>query len=281
MALSSAINMKIDKLFKKKNNKDSDSSKNAHKKKQDNNEEIINTQESKDSKKEENLSPEELKQKKEEEAKAKQFFNNWYDDRYHIAIVQRNILLILLTISFITIISAIFVVMYINSSHKIEPFVIEVDKNTGVATLVDTSDIKRFSANRAINNYFLVKYINARELFDPNNYIYNWYTLIRLMSSGEVHRRFLSTANSEESASGINTSNAKLKIRSIQYLGENSVQIRFAIDFESIGKLSKVFSKVALITFEYKDEMLTIEQRYINPLGFYITSYRVTDEFEQ
>ncbi|CAK8162441.1 Type IV secretion system protein [Candidatus Xenohaliotis californiensis] len=210
----------------------------------------------------------------------KEIHGNWYDDRYHVAVTQRNILLILLTACLIGIAVAVLVVMYINSAHVIEPFVIEVEKKTGVATLIDTSGVKRFSANKAVNDYFLVKYINARELFDRNSYAYNWYTVVRLLSNGTVYRKFLSLASSDDEMHNyLNTDNAVLKIRSIQYLSESSVQIRFAIEPE--GERRKVYGKVALVNFIYDDESLTREQRYVNPLGFLVTSYRVTDEFEQ
>lgn len=213
-------------------------------------------------------------------SKSKELHGNWYYDRYYSIVVQRNILLVLLLVSIFLIIISVLVVMYINSSHVIEPFIIEVEKKTGVATLVDTSGVKRFSANKAVNDYFLVKYIDARELFDPDNYTYNWYTVVRLLSTSGVYRKFLSSTSIDgDSTPVLNTTNSKIKIRSIQYLSDSSVQIRFAIESEGLQK--NVYSKVALITFSYDDTSLTREQRYVNPLGFAVTSYRVTDELDQ
>ncbi len=209
---------------------------------------------------------------------------NWYKDRYQSMIIQRNLMLLISIISMIGLIISSIIAVYINKSNTLKPFVVEIEKKTGITTVVEQDKIKKYSADETIAKHFLITYLRSRELFDKNNYEYNWYTVVRLLSNDQVYsefRRFVHPSNID-SPINIYSSVGQLdiKIRSIQFLTNNSVQIRFSINSSS-GSENNSDNKVALISFEYLSMKLDENQRYINPLGFRVTSYRVTNEFLQ
>jgi len=47
---------------------------------------------------------------------------------------------------------------------------------------------------------------------------------------------------------------------------------------EEKGSNSTIQHKIVLIAFEYVKMSLTIEERYLNPLGFRVTDYRVDED---
>ena len=221
--------------------------------------------------------------------KGKAISGDWYSDRYGAVLAQRNVMILFVCALLMAVAILSVSVVYISSSRTIEPFVIEVEKQTGITTLVDPSQVRQYTADTAVNNYFLINYIKYRELFDSNNYQYNWYTAVRLFSEDRVFREFLGVIRTDNPKSPQNLyrglDGLSLKIRSIQYLANDSVQIRFSIEGKDTGvgssnKLS-INNKIVLISFRYVSMKMDEKQRFVNPLGFQVTSYRVSDEFVQ
>jgi len=206
---------------------------------------------------------------------------NWYQDRIRAVTIQRNFFLLVIGLSFAALLIALVTLFTVTRSKSIEPFVIEVSKQSGITTIVNPVTVKEYSANRAISNYFAVNYIKARETFDPNTYKYNFYTVVRLLSNPNVYNefRYLLRVSNQDSPFNLysNVSTSSLKVRSIQYLYDNSIQIRFSVEFEEQNK-SILKNKIALLNFDYKLLEMNDEERYVNPLGFIVTSYKVDDD---
>ncbi|WP_108784661.1 VirB8 family type IV secretion system protein, partial [Wolbachia endosymbiont of Bemisia tabaci] len=164
-----------------------------------------------------------LKQEKSNESLDKDI--NWNSSRYSTVVAQRNTLLLFTLILLVAISISILAIFKISTSSTIEPFVIEIDKKSGIVQLVDPVTVKQYSANETLNDYFISEYIKAREVFDPYNYNYNYYTKVRLFSSPSVYSEFSNYIKSQNMNDLFNLySDAKgeLKIRSIQKLGNDA-----------------------------------------------------------
>ncbi len=207
----------------------------------------------------------------------------WYNDIISSLTRQRNIcigfgliLLIVLGISLFSLVS-------LTDSQRLEPFVIEIAKDSGRVSIVDQATLKEYSANKAVSEYFLVKYIRARELFNPNTYKYDYYSQVRILSSQDVYDTFRYSIRLSNQHSPLNLySNivdSTMKIRSIHHINDNSVQIRFGLEFRFSDGRSKYVDKIAIISYGYLPIEMNELQRYINPLGFIIKSYKSEDEF--
>ena len=70
-----------------------------------------------------------------------------------------------------------------------------------------------------------------------------------------------------------------MKIKSITYLNPQLVQVRVFI--EETGSMPTTQHKIILIAFEYVKMSLSIEERYLNPLGFRVTDYRMDEDVFQ
>lgn len=213
---------------------------------------------------------------------------NWYADRYQSMLVQRNLFSAIALIALSGIAIASFALMTIVQSKTIEPFVIEVEEKTGIATVVDQLSVKQYTANETIVQYFIVQYLRAREGYDFTTFEHDYFNIVRLLSTGEVYNSFRKTVAQSNPESPIVKLGANLrreiKIKSIQFLSSdnntNTAQIRFKrTDIRKKGNgIQSVEHKIALLSFDFIQLNLNMEDRYINPLGFQVTNYRVDDE---
>lgn len=196
--------------------------------------------------------------------------------------IQRNILVLFILIMLASVLTSGFIMLGANEFKKIVPFVIEIDKKSKRAVLVDPVSVKQYSANRSLAESFLVRYIKARELFDPDTFQYNYYTEVRLLSGPSIYNefRYWVRVSNQESPINLyaNVLSSNLKVKSIQHIGANSAQIRFSLEFKE-KRHTFTKDKIASISFTYNTLEMNQAERYVNPLGFQITSYKVDDEF--
>ena len=129
--------------------------------------------------------------------------SNWYSDRYNSTVVQRNILFILLVASIALVIISSVIVGSVSSNFKIQPFVIDIEEKTGVTTIVNPLVDKELVANDALNKYFLMTYVRAREEYYKDSWRYDYLTVVRLLSSPQVYNDF-STCFSKQQCIGMN-----------------------------------------------------------------------------
>ena len=208
---------------------------------------------------------------------------DWSGNRYSTVIAQRNILLLFVLILSATISVGILTIFKISTSRTVEPFVIEIEKKSGIVHLVDPVTVKQYSANEVLNNYFISEYIKAREIFDPYHYNYNYHTKVRLFSSSSVYNEFRNYIRSQNLDDLFNLYSdyvkSEFKIRSIQKLGDDALQVRFTIEFTKKDGSSVRKNKIVIMSYRYAELEMDSQQRYINPLGFQVISYRVDDEY--
>lgn len=210
--------------------------------------------------------------------------NNWYKDRYQQLSVQRNLFFVIAALCIIFIGIDIIVVGGVISKKKIEPLVVTVDEVSGITTLVNPIKDKSWGISEAVNNYFLVTYLRARESYNVASYLYNYNTVVRLFSSSPVYREFKDFINDPAYSPIIKYSSfnsTKIEIRSILMLksspgGGQNAQIRFSI-VEEQGSRQKI-NKIASIIWDYVEMHLNFDEKTVNPLGFQVQFYTVTDD---
>ncbi|WP_341808053.1 type IV secretion system protein [Wolbachia endosymbiont (group E) of Neria commutata] len=208
---------------------------------------------------------------------------NWNSSRYSTVVAQRNVLLLFALILLAAISISILAIFKISTSSTIEPFIIEIEKKSGIVQLVDPVTVKQYSANEVLNNYFITEYIKAREVFDPYHYNYNYYTKVRLFSSSNVYNEFRNYIRLQNLDDLFNLYSDfvknEFKIRSIQKLDNDALQVRFTVEFTRKDGSSARKNKIVIMSYRYASLEMDDQQRYINPLGFQVISYRVDDEY--
>jgi type IV secretion system protein VirB8 len=205
---------------------------------------------------------------------------NWYADRYVSLLIQRNILIAVLFLLSMTFVPGVMAIRDISLKKTIEPFLVEIEERSGQLNVVLPVTDNVLLADESLNRYFLYKYLKARETYNAIDYKYNYDTVVRLLSSGEVYGDFRNIINDDKANPAKiygDTGATNLKIRSFQSIGSGKVQVRFAIE-ESGRNIKGTQNKIAIIEYKYTKIQMTQDQLYINPVGFVVTRYKLDDE---
>ena len=74
-------------------------------------------------------------------------------------------------------------------------------------------------------------------------------------------------------------SKIEVRIKSIQFIDSKNVQIRILRKISAAGSPSNSVNEVINLGFHFSPQInLTMEERFINPLGFQVTKYDITQE---
>ncbi|MBM5781981.1 MAG: type IV secretion system protein [Pelagibacterales bacterium] len=199
---------------------------------------------------------------------------SWYSNRYQIVVVQRNILFIFTLVSMMSVAVAVFFVKHVMASKSLEPYVIEVEEKTGIATVVDQLTAQSFTGNQVVRQYFINQFIHAASGYNPKTYKEDA-EKIRLFSTPGIYSEFRGRINPR--ALGVDAA-IDVRIKSIQFPDNNTAQIRLLKQINySASKVEQV-NEVITMTFYFTDVNLTIEERLINPLGFQVSQYLIAEE---
>ncbi|MCC2646159.1 MAG: hypothetical protein K0R02_224 [Rickettsiaceae bacterium] len=206
---------------------------------------------------------------------------NWYSERYDRVIVQRNIFFLLLLFCLSLVLISIFAISRISTSKSFEPFVIQIEENTGVAKIVNPASSEILSGNEALAQYFIKKYISARETYNPVDFGTYSRQVVRLLSSQAVFWQYLGFLRDEKNNFAVkyndkNTTYLRVKSWSKLDNGGNKYMVRFSIH-ETAGTRS-IFNKIVVVEFKYSPMSLKDDDRDINPVGFQVIGYRVDDD---
>jgi type IV secretion system protein VirB8 len=163
---------------------------------------------------------------------------------------------------------------------QFEPYVIAVDKTTGFIEVARALKPGALSENEAVTTANLVRYVRARETYDPRALKDN-YDLAQLystaMASAELERDFEpSNPNSKDKVFGRETK-IEVTVKSVSFLNKNTATVRL----QTVTKrqnTAKTEDWVSVIRFRYTTSPLKNEYRFDNPLGFQVTDYRRDQE---
>lgn len=208
---------------------------------------------------------------------------NWYSDRYQSLIVQRNFLFFIAILSLVVVIVSVFFISQLTLQKNIVPLVVEVEDKTGITYAVNPETNIKWTESTSINRYFLMKYLRARETYNVIDYIYNYNTIVRLLSSAQIYGEFTSYLNNKDTSPIVkygSSNDTTLQLRSIQMLKDDptskTAQVRFTVKEQSGAR--KSYNKILLVAWSYKEISLNFNDRMVNPLGFQITSYSLTED---
>lgn len=166
----------------------------------------------------------------------------------------------------------------------VEPYVIEVDRNTGMSEILHIANTRDIPVSEMMNKYWLSQYVLAREGYD-------WRTLnqefvkVRELSLPNVFDVYASQYGTDNK----NSLEMQLKddkrivvrLNTIVVNSDSIATVRFSKELinNRSGQVEAVNAWTATIGFEYfPDFAVKEERRIINPFGFKVTSYRVDPE---
>ncbi|EAK1815840.1 type IV secretion system protein [Campylobacter jejuni] len=205
--------------------------------------------------------------------------------RYLIDKSNKRAWLIAFVSIFIAIISIVAVVL-LTPLKTIEPYVIRVDNTTGMVDILTMLDEKEIKANEALDKYFISTYVKARE-----GYYYDLlnqdYLLTQLMSSEKVANEYRALYEGDNARDQIlkNSNEVSVQILSIVLGESNGVKtatVRAIITTKNLtSKGTTQATKVITLSYDYILAKASEENRFLNPLGFKVLTYRIDDEVAQ
>ena len=203
----------------------------------------------------------------------------WFEERYEIALIQRNIMVMVAILCLIAVSISVIGITKISLSKEFDPFVIQIDDNTGVARVVNPISLDTLSGKEELSKYFIKKYLIARETYNPVDFGDYAKKIVRLLSAPQIYGTYLNYIRSKEHDPILlygQKNTTSLNVKSWSKLNEGRYIVRFSLS-ESSGAM-KVFNKISVLEYAYNDMSLTDADRDVNPVGFQITAYRVDDD---
>ena len=204
---------------------------------------------------------------------------NWYEERFENITVQRNLLFVLLLVLLCLSIISVGAVAYIVNTKRFDPFVIQIDDTTGMAKIIDPVNSSVLNGNEALAQYFIKRYVIARETYNPVDFETEAMKTVRLLSASSIYWSYRGYLKSNEVNPTIKYGQKNttfLIVKSWSKLDNKKFMLRFSVN-ETAGN-RKVFNKIAVVEFDYLPMELTDSDRDTNPIGFQVTGYRVDDD---
>jgi len=211
--------------------------------------------------------------------------SHWYQDLYRSVTVSRNRWFLAGIASLILAAVEGVALIALTPLKTVEPYVIQVDQHSGLTTVLQPlreGKENSLTEVEAVTKSFIVKYVIARETYDPQDLNRN-YDLVRLMSSLDESQRFdkdVASGNPKSPVERYKTTTTRtVRISSVSFLDQKkkTAQVRFTTT-ETGHNETKEESWVAILTFRYINAPMDEKDRLNNPLGFQIITYRVDQE---
>jgi type IV secretion system protein VirB8 len=168
--------------------------------------------------------------------------------------------------------------MFLMPLKTVVPYTLLVDRQTGYVQSLSPIETNRIAPDTALTQSFLVQYVIAREGFDRAT-IQSDYRKVALWSAESARSSYLSEIQVSNPDSPLTRlppgATIQARVRSVSPLGQNNALVRF--ETVQQGRSSNTQPPrgwVAIINYRFSNAPMSVEERYINPLGFQVTRYR-------
>lgn len=161
-----------------------------------------------------------------------------------------------------------------------EPYMVVVDKTTGFVEVKRPMAEGPLSQDEAVTTFNVVRYVKARETYDPKALKDN-FDLAQLLATGDAERDLLNLytpSNPQNPLKVLGTgAEISVSIKSVTFPNNRTALVRFSTDEKTA---TDVISRnwVSLVRFRYTAAPMRNEWRFDNPLGFQVVEYRRDQE---
>lgn len=162
------------------------------------------------------------------------------------------------------------------------PYTILVDRQTGYVTTLDPSQPLGLTSSEALSRSMLVQYVSAREGFNYAT-VREDYRKVASWSSGVARSSYEAEMrpNNPDGPFARYSRNDVVTVvpKSVSPLSEGSALVRFdLIRTGESGATVPPIPYAAVIRYRFQPREMSVEERFINPLGFEVLRYRVDPE---
>ena len=164
----------------------------------------------------------------------------------------------------------------------VEPYAISVDRQTGYVETVRPLAPGAMSQDTAVAQSNLVQYVLARETFDATD-LREAYRKVTLWSAGDARDQYIRLMRKTTPESPLNLNGphtlVSVSVESVSLLTPTTALVRFQTTRQDPGgSVGEVRPWVAAITFRYSNAAMSMGDRFLDPLGFQVTRYRLDSE---
>jgi type IV secretion system protein VirB8 len=171
-----------------------------------------------------------------------------------------------------------FALMLLTPLKTVVPYTLLVDRNTGFVQALTPLDPQRISGDAALTQSFLVQYVIARESFDVDTIQAN-YRKVALWSAGQARTDYVATTQPSSPQSPLaiypRSSVIETRVKSVSPMSPGVAMVRFETQRRDAGgQAQPPHAYVAIVRYHYSGAPMSVEDRFVNPLGFQVLSYR-------
>lgn len=164
----------------------------------------------------------------------------------------------------------------------VEPYTLLVDRTTGYVQALKPLDPGKIAPDTALTQSLLVQYVIAREGFDFDT-INASYRKVALMSAGRARSGYLGQMQVSNPHSPLITyprgTVVETQVKSVSPMGKGVALVRFdTVRMNPGGQAQLRAPWIAVIHYRFSGEPLKLADRFVNPLGFQVVSYRRDQE---
>lgn len=159
----------------------------------------------------------------------------------------------------------------------VAPYVITVDRATGASEITSQlSGNRDASYEEAVSKYFLADYVRNREGWIPQARK-EFFEGVLAMSSRDEQARWIAFYGKDnpKSPQSVFTEldTVSVAVKSVTFVSKQVAQVRFTKSLQR-GSISTDSPAIATITFDTTDTPTSEKQRFKNPLGLEVQTYR-------
>ena len=161
-----------------------------------------------------------------------------------------------------------------------EPYMVVVDRTTGFVEVKRPMAEGPLTQDEAVTTFNVVRYVKARETYDPKALKDN-FDLAQLLASGEAARELAEVyapANPRNPIKLYGTgTDVSVSVKSVTFPNNRTALVRFSTDEKGPTSVT-TRNWVSLVRFRYTAAPMRNEYRFDNPLGFQVLEYRRDQE---
>jgi len=203
----------------------------------------------------------------------------WDEELYGKLKLERRIAWIIAGVSMAVAAMAVLAVMRLSPLKTVEPYVIMVDKTTGHSQAVRKlvfDENNPLTGRESVVLGEINEYVVARHTFDPAD-LNKRYMAIQLSTDAREFGQYASEV--EREVNSLNAGTRRIvRVKSIvPNLATKSATVRFSTETSNFNQVD-TDHWVATLTYDFLILPIELQNRYLNPLGFIIQTYRVDRE---
>lgn len=206
---------------------------------------------------------------------------SWENDKIRNLEVSKRTAWVVAVVASILAAISIVTVALLTPIQKVDAYVVRVDSATGLVNVAKPLRNGDANYDEVINKYFTQWYVRWREGFLQER-AQEFYYNVGLMSAYSEQSRYLKQYDPTNTNSPLNVykrgGRSQITIRSTVFDGPGAARVQFTKEEDWGGKDQKTSQWTAIIYYKFTGAPMSDKDREINPLGFQVVNYVVSQD---